>query len=76
MSNELLNTLEEKVNRALETIEGLKQENETLKAEISRLVEEKTNGESKMNDLIGRLSGLENEQPQEHHQEHHEHHHY
>jgi len=52
MSNELLDTLENKVFSAVDTIE-------TLRAENSQLKEERKILEDKLQDLISRMSGLE-----------------
>jgi FtsZ-binding cell division protein ZapB len=53
MSNQLMDTLENKVFTAVDTIE-------TLRLEINELREERRILEDKLRDLIGKMEGLDN----------------
>lgn len=61
MSNELLKTLEEKVQTAVEKIDQLRQENNKLKAQNQSLIEDKARWEEKLTELIGKFERMVNE---------------
>lgn len=57
MSNELINALENRVNNAVDTIEGLRSDNRVLKEERQRL-------EEQLSQLLRKIEGAETSNPE------------
>lgn len=59
MSQELLRILNEKVQKAIDTMELFQIENDDLKREVQGLKEEKSRWESQLSQLIEKLEGFD-----------------
>ena len=60
MSNDLLQTIEKKVQNAVETIELLRMEVNELKTANNTMKAEKTRWEEKLTELISKFESMEN----------------